>query len=113
MDETYFKPGSQLRDEGMALAEDKAERMGANDALEEALFQAAKLNHEVTGETLRAFIPPTLDYPSAAIGPTFKRAAKAGWIVATNEFRQSTLAANHAHHYRVWRSAIFTGEKAV
>lgn len=113
MSDPLFKSGETLRDEGMGLAEDRAERLGVNDALDEAIFQAAKANPEVTGETLRDFIPPSLDYPSAAIGPTFKRAAKAGWIVATGEFRQSTLAANHAHHYRVWKSAIFTGAKAV
>ena len=70
------------------------------------MLRAAMENPEVTGEVLRDYLPAS-GFSAPAIGPLFKRAQKAGWIVPTEEFKQSSLPANHAHFYRIWQSLLW------
>jgi len=105
-------PGIQLRDEGMALASGKADRVEPNwsetaqDYLKLFLHDCER--GEFTSEEAQAvMLTSGLSKPASpnAWGSVFTTAAKRGLITKTGEYRQSQKASAHCRMVPVWRKA--------
>ena len=108
--EFNFDPvrSAQARDEAMVRVERNAHEEWKDVALE-AVYQAALVNGKFIVDEVWRYMPPDVStHELRAMGAVMKKAAKAGWITGTGEYRPSAKVTTHKGLRHVWRSLIST-----
>jgi len=103
-----FSPrrAGQARDEAMARAEASAHDEWKSAALE-AVYQAASHNSRFIVDEVWSYMPgSTTTHELRAMGPVMRRAARAGWICATQEYVNSARVTAHGNPRRIWQSLL-------
>ena len=93
--------------EAMGRSEFHADAEWKTAALEAVRLAALHLPKFTTNQVWPMIDKDTHD--GRAMGAIMQRAAKQGYIVATNIWLPSDSVTNHARPQRVWRSQIWTG----
>jgi hypothetical protein len=104
------RPAQAARDQAVACCEQGADQdflLRADTAVQRVAGRQAFLTSDDVWAELR-------EQPREprVMGPIMMRAAKAGIITATNQWRQSESATNHGRPQRVWRSNLYRGTDA-
>jgi len=98
----YAASALLLKEEGLAKAEAGAGEPSLNAAVK-ATIETAELLGEFTSEDVRAMKGDFGMKEPRAWGVVMKRAAKTGYIVATDRYAKSGRASSHDRPMRVWR----------
>ena len=99
---------AHARDEAMVRVERNAHEEWKDVALE-AVYQAALVNGKFIVDEVWRYMPPDVStHELRAMGAVMKKAAKAGWIIGTGEYRPSAKVTTHKGLRHVWRSLIST-----
>lgn len=99
----------EARNEAMSRVERNAEEPW-KQACRDAIRQIALDKAEFTTDDVWEYLSDNdveLPHEVRAMGPLMSSAAKQGWIVATDRYRNSTRVACHARPVRIWASLIF------
>ena len=96
----------QARDTAMGVVDENADAEWKDEALH-AVYETAAVRPTFTADDVWERIPTWVwTHTPAALGPIMRRAAKKGWIEATDRFKNSARVSRHAAPIRIWRSLL-------